>query len=316
MVKFSVMILCYNPEWSALRRTIDSVLLQKDIEWELIFADDCSQNDCIQKATEYLEERDYTEYQICHHEKNVGTVNNIFDALALAKGEYLKCIGAGDCLFQENTLKEIYDFMKTQKCTMCYGRMQAYRLENDKMILETFCFPKDIKAHEKGKNVRIQKNIIENHGWIVGASMFYRTDKFRQYMKQICGVVTYCEDLLQVLLLLHQETIKYYPEGVMYYELGTGISTNVGTGNEDRMQKDHQAFWNMAVDQEKGNRQVIKGYQLFQMARIENALVRRLKIGFSHMGLIIMLLRTLLQRKRYVIQTQGMIDQLIEQKEG
>ena len=99
MNDFSVIILCYNSKWNALKQTIDSVLCQKNISFEIILADDASTNDCLQKAENYLKNRGFLSYKVLAHEQNVGTVQNLTDALEETTGKYVKGIGACDLLF-------------------------------------------------------------------------------------------------------------------------------------------------------------------------------------------------------------------------
>lgn len=299
MKEFSVIILCYNSETKALYRTLDSVLKQKNIDMEIVLADDASSNDCLQKAVDYLNEKNYTAYKVQRHEENVGTVQNIADALSLAEGTYIKCIGAGDMLFEDVTLQKVRDFMNENGCAMCFGKMQAYCASEKKHVRILLPVPADIRAHQKNQKKRICKNIIQNHGWIAGASMFYRNDTFSEYLPKLLGVVRYCEDLLQVILLLDNQTISYMDCGVVYYEYGSGISTNAGKGNSDRMRMDHQRFWNMLKKQYPGNSLIQKGSKMHYLEYIAPLGKRYLQIILHNPGYVCMVLRTKLQRRLY-----------------
>ena len=100
---FSVLVLLYNSEKKALERTLESVLRQKGVSFEIVLADDCSKNDCLAQAVEYLKDKG-VKVKVSHQETNGGTVNNILDALRLCDGKYIKPIGAGDLLFDNKCL--------------------------------------------------------------------------------------------------------------------------------------------------------------------------------------------------------------------
>ncbi len=301
MKEFSVIVLCYNSERKALYRTLASVLNQKNIDMEIILADDASSNHCVQEGIEYLNSKQYSSYKIKKHNKNVGTVQNILDALALAEGEYVKCIGAGDMLYGESTLQQVYAFMQKTGCTMCFGKMQAYHEKESRIEKLPFFVPADIKSHQKGNLRRIQTNIIQHHGWIAGASMFYHTDKFMTYLPTLLGTVRYCEDLLQIILLINDEPIAYMDSGLMYYEIGSGISTNTGSGNSARMQGDHDRFWALLQKQYPANGLIQKGSKMHRLECITPEKKRQLQIILHNPGYVCMMLRTKLQKHRYLL---------------
>ena len=307
MKKFSVILLLYNSENDAIKKTIDSIICQKDINAEIILSDDCSKNQCTDYAVNYLKEKAYADYKLLTHPENVGTTQNIYDALKLVSNKYVKCIGAGDLLFSENTLSDIYDFMELEKCTMCFGKIQAFYVdENGNNCLIPYFLPSDIKSFQKGNTDKIKDNIIKNHGWIIGASMFYETEGFKKYLQQILGTVRYCEDLLQVSLLLNDEKISLYPKGAVYYEVGSGISTT-STGPSKRLVKDHSKFWNMLIKKYPDNKLVKKGYYMQKLQSIDEPLRRKLAIILHNPGYIIMMLKTKLQKKRYEIKEKGIL---------
>ena len=144
MKDFSVIVLCYNCEEKALKDTLDSIICQTGSDFEIILADDASKNDCLSVGENYLKEKNFASYKIKAHSENVGTVQNIYDALEISDGKYVKCIGAGDLLFDTTTLSKISKHMTHEKSTMCFGKMQAYYYKDNKinfiLILAFFCF--------------------------------------------------------------------------------------------------------------------------------------------------------------------------------
>ncbi len=299
VIDFSVVILLYNGEEIAMKHTVDSVLNQKGCTYEIILADDCSTNSCLQETKAYLEEKGCCQYKVVAHPKNVGTVRNISDALQQAKGQYVKCIGVGDMLYDEHTLSDIAAYMKQSDCAMCFGKTVSFYWEEEQMRKVLIPCPADIKAFRDKKTDRINRNIIQNHGWIIGVSMYYNTAKYIQYLEEILDVVRYCEDLLQVILLLHGEEIGYYPYPVVYYEVGSGISTNAGNGNSGRMLQDHNTFWETMAKCYPNRLLVQKGAKMQQYQSISQASQRQRKIIIHNFDYVLMCLRTRFQKKLY-----------------
>ncbi len=115
MIDFSVIVLCYNCEEKALTHTINSIICQDKVDFEIILADDASSNDCLSFGEKLLKTKDFSKYKVLKHPVNVGTVQNIYDAMEMAEGKYVKCIGAGDLLFNKSTLMDVKNFMEEEK---------------------------------------------------------------------------------------------------------------------------------------------------------------------------------------------------------
>ena len=307
MKDFSVIVLCYNCDKKALKDTLDSIMCQTDSDFEIILADDASKNDCLAIGESYLKEKCSSSYKIKAHQENVGTIQNIYDALEIAEGKYVKCIGAGDLLFDSNTLFKISKFMDKNKCTMCFGKMQAYYCKDNKINFMPLTVPQDVVAHTKNDQSKVSKNIIQNHGWIAGASMFYDTKKFQELLKELIGTVRYCEDLLQVNLLIHGEKISYYPHGVVYYEFGSGISTNSGNGNSSRIKNDHDSFWDMMSEKYSDNKLIKKGKLMHELVYISSFPKKLISLIFKNPSYLVMCLKTKFQKKYYEISEKGML---------
>lgn len=308
MKEFSVIVLLYQSDPTALKETLHSIILQQETDYEIILADDASRNACLSQAVQYLEQQGVTDFKVCEHRENVGTVQNISDALELAEGKYVKCIGAGDMLFAEHTLRDIFRFMEQQSGTMCFGMLQGYYRQEGKLIGRDVYDPVDIQAFLSQRQRRIKNNIIHNHGLIVGAGMFYNTEKFKAYLKEIVGVVRYCEDFLQILLLVKGEQILFYSHGAVYYEVGTGISTDGSTGSSERIQRDHIRFWEMLSERYGQDPLVKKGYRMHRLEMIPDASRRRPQILCKNPGYAVMHFRTKFEKKRYHVEEKGYLN--------
>ena len=128
MVKYSVAVLSYNSKLESLLLTLRSVISQKidyaDIE--IIMADDGSRIHYYAEAKAYLESRGFHNFNMLPVRENVGTVRNIVEALKYCHGKYIKLIGAGDLLFDDTTLKDVFEYMEKNEYNMCFGLIGEY----------------------------------------------------------------------------------------------------------------------------------------------------------------------------------------------
>lgn len=310
---FSVLVLLYNSEKKALERTLESVLRQKGVSFEIVLADDCSKNDCLAQAVEYLKDKG-VKVKVSHQETNGGTVNNILDALRLCDGKYIKPIGAGDLLFDNKCLYIARNtFDKDQEIVLLHSMLQSYRIQENGMLeLLPSHDPSDIRAQIKEDIKRVNKNILLYHGWIVGATMFYRKDAFIDALEKMKKSVVYCEDLSQALYLLEGKKLKFIKRPTIYYEVGTGISTTTESRAVNRLYQDHLKFWEWAVEEFPANKLAKKSLKVTKFEGIDNLMQRRIKILLTAPGILTMVLRQKLDKKLYDVKEEGFIEEILK----
>ena len=113
---FSVLMLTYNSSWNKTRQTLYSVLVQKDVSFEIIIADDGSEENNFEKICDYLAAWNFTAYSLVANERNQGIVRNFNSGLVLCKGEYIKLLSPGDFLYDENTLSAYREAIIRKRC--------------------------------------------------------------------------------------------------------------------------------------------------------------------------------------------------------
>ena len=124
-MKFTVLIVTYHPDWKKLLVTLDSVMAQTFKDYEIVVSDDGSEENCFDKIEAYFTAHQFANYTLIPHEKNQGTVKNLIDGLAKAKGKYVRDFGPGDAFYNEHTLQQVYDFMEENQyesytcCRVC-----------------------------------------------------------------------------------------------------------------------------------------------------------------------------------------------------
>ncbi len=131
MVKglISFIILTYK-NFDGIYETLDSLFAQDYPQIELIVSDDGSPN--------VKDKMPDIENYINHHKKdnivnviincipeNVGTVQNVNQALKLANGEYIKSLGAEDVLNATDALSRYRTFLDTSGLLICFSRLRG-----------------------------------------------------------------------------------------------------------------------------------------------------------------------------------------------
>ena len=110
----SVITVCYNAE-KEIVATLQSVKEQTFTEYEYIIIDGASKD----KTLEVISQSGVTPTHLIS-ERDKGIYDAMNKALALAKGEYLMFLNAGDSLYSANTLQQIADAAK-QTPDVIYG---------------------------------------------------------------------------------------------------------------------------------------------------------------------------------------------------
>lgn len=242
----SVIIATYNPDLKKLYRTIRSIVFQEGVEHEIIITDDGSSMDFCQQIEDYFRVLEYQSYRILRHDKNVGTVNNVYDAIRYAKFENIKLISPGDYFYQNNSLHAWLAYMSRMNSDICFAKIIPY-FENDKgqfCIDNQFRKPNNDTVYCKKYN---QRSFLVNMGLIsntpVGASYLGKKELYLNYLPKIIDIVKYAEDFIYRLMLLDGIKIDYFQQYGIWYEVGSGISTSKQMEWGKRLKKDEDSLY-------------------------------------------------------------------------
>ena len=240
---FSVIIATYNATKKQLKMTIDSVLNQKDIEYEIIVCDDASADNHFEWIKEYLDGAAFSEYTLLGGDKNLGTVRNMLRGIRLAKGEYSKLIGAGDMLYKDTTLHDIKQFMEAENTSCCFGLMQGFQIKDSERIKVTHTSPRVISVYRNKERKKIVRNILVSEDWVSGAGIFAKTFYYLKYISMLEDKVIYCEDWATALALVDDVYLKLYDDYAIWYEVGEGVSTTPSPSWRKKLLHDNEEFW-------------------------------------------------------------------------
>ncbi len=276
-MKFTILIVNYNPVWSKLIVTLESILRQSFKDYEIVVSDDGSKDNCFDKLKAYFEERGFTNYRLVSHEKNQGTVKNLIDGLKHSQGKYVRDFGPGDAFYKENTLQNVYDFLEENQYEACFGLMKGYCVsEQGNISFVDFLHPFDIEAYRKNDRERIAKNLILYRDNASGACTCYTRDYYLEYLEKIEGTVIYAEDIFQLMSGLDGREMRLFPDYLVWYEADTGVSTKKKSSFSKRLEQDVDRFYEMLHREYADNSYVKRQMKVHKFYKISNLYVRSL----------------------------------------
>ncbi len=264
----SVIVLTYFPNKAKLLKTLESVLMQKNISYEILIADDGSDSLYQEDIEKIMQEYEFTDFRFVIHDKNQGTVINFYDAVKLAKGKVIKPISPGDYFYCENTLFDVFNFMVENQADVAFGNLVYYSCENGFIVLDKkqpicdrpyFCY----KNYNSNK---VEKALIKYSDFICGASLFYKSSVLAEGLSKIVGTVIYAEDSVTQLFALEEKRILKTNDYVAFYEYGTGISTSKSFG-PNRVLEDFLRFYKLLSRLYPKNRHIKTAIKKFDLIK-------------------------------------------------
>lgn len=217
----SVIVCCYNPDFTALKNTVISIAKQEDVDFEIVITDDGSKIDYRSELETFIEENGIKNVVYNFLPQNVGTVKNIISAVEISKGKYVKTISPGDYLYDKKVLRKYVDTFEKTNADIVYSSLVAYDNEFNSII--NICGPQRKRAWSvKG----IKKSLLIDHDYITGATVASKREVELYYLDKVKDYVKYTEDVaLTLLAVLDGKKIVGVKEPFVYYEYGSGIST-------------------------------------------------------------------------------------------
>lgn len=224
----TVAVISYNPVWEKLRNTLKSIIWQRGVYFEVIIADDGSENDCFDKIEQYLKEQNFSSYKLVKNQKNQGIIKNVLSALKETHGKYVKLISPGDFLYDGNSLCKFVDFAEKKPAAVYFSNLyyfSKYESGNIK-VFDNKKNPRDLRPYLKNDMKKIKRNYLVYLDLICGASIMYNTQKLNIYLTEISAIATWAEDMVVLYMVANNEKLCYMNVfGGVWYEYGCGIST-------------------------------------------------------------------------------------------
>lgn len=297
-IKFTILVMTYNSDLYKLYLTLQSVFLQKFDGIQIVITDDGSKENHFKEIEEYFYKNHFKEYKLVGNKENKGTVQNLISGLKHVDGKYVKFISAGDTLFSESTVKRVYQYMEHIHSSVCFGLLQGYNGSKTEIKYIPFQHPFDIEVYRKKNDKKILRNLVLYSDNVCGAAICYRTDCAKNYMKKISKQVVYEEDIFQVLAAAEGTTLDLYDDYMIWYEVGTGVSTGKQSKFQEALKKDTENFYKKLYDLYPANKYIAKRFRLMKYYKINNLYLRTLLRIVENPHLVVYLMNSFLQRIR------------------
>ncbi len=176
--------------------------------------------------------------------ENIGTVANVARGISAASGHIIKPLSPGDALFGPSTLANIVQCCNEHDIQLGFGGIISYLSDGS---FSPYNAPRalDLYTSPKQDSGDVLRSHILKTDWIPGCSLFYGRDLMLPYLHELAdrAHVRYCEDLACPLCAADGVRIGYLGGPVIWYEMGTGISTSGGSASVRRMYNDHHNFY-------------------------------------------------------------------------
>ncbi len=235
----SLLIGTYNPDYKKLFITINSGLIQKNVDLQIVITDDGSKSFDHNRIIHYFESKHFHNYVIVSLESNGGTTKNYYNGLKYCKGEYTKLISPGDYIYGQDCLASWCDYIKKNKSALSFSDCIQYYYDNNEFkTLSVLSAPQNTKDFYKES---WSYNYLVFDDIVLGACTLVKTDLLRKYIKYILGTVIYAEDNIYRLMAYNNESACYFDKIAVLYEHGLGVSTNGNQQWLDRIFTDYVA---------------------------------------------------------------------------
>lgn len=222
----SVVVVTYNSKWVKILMTLRSILMQKNVKFQIIVADDGSTQNWFSEIVQLFSEYGLRDYVLVAKCDNQGTVKNCLAGLHSCQGKYVKAISPGDMLYGDLALARWYDYIVQQQSVVSFAKIATYKIVGSKQmtVVSTFANPQNIKAYSAGGK-RLRETYLLCDDIATGVSMLCERETLTRYMEMIENKVKYAEDNAYRLMIYDRVRTCWYDECSILYELGTGIST-------------------------------------------------------------------------------------------
>ena len=293
----SVVVCTYNSKLSDIYKTVLSIISQKGVKLELIICDDGSDENKFDEIETYLLRHRFKEYKLISNDYNHGTVLNLLSGVAQAKGKWIKAFGPGDYFVDRFSLKKWIDYCAQNDAIWSFARTKSVVLPGVD-VNPILCDekPYDIKPYFKNQIKRCIWNYIVLGDQAHGACIICDRNALIKYLRLIENKVIYAEDMVYRLMTYFGIVGSFYPEYVVCYEIGSGISTSGKEKWNKLLKKDVKKTDSIMFceinKQCKQNRTIYKAYcfrksndvgikkiyRLFQKGALKLAILRRSKM--------------------------------------
>lgn len=316
-INVSVIVLTYNPDLFKLEMTLSSLICQKNVNFEIIIADDGSEffpKDWIDSF--FVTNMMNTRYSYSILNKNQGTCINVFEALKKCKGKYVKLISPGDLLYNETTLVNWYEFNEKNCSLLSFGKIVNYRITDKGIeLVKAPALPRNLFVYSKKMSKEIAiVNAILLGDMPVGVAFLVDKNIMIYYMSQIVNKVKYAEDFSYRLMLLDGIEMNFYDCSTVYYESNTGISTSREEKWKKLLQDDLYSF-NSIIAVTSREKQISFSHVFSsRLLSLNSISIKIEKMVHCRYYLPLLLCKAICKRKTSILQENELIYKIFKEK--
>ncbi len=193
-----------------IARTIDSVLAQTYINWEMVIVDDCSQDDTKEVVKGYMEKDSRIRYECL--ESNSGAAVARTRAMELAEGQYMAFLDSDD-IWKPEKLEKQLRFMEDNNINFSCTEYEQIDEDDNK-------FGKVIKVVKKTDYNRLLLDCP-----VGNSTVMYNVEKMGKF--EVPNIRKRNDDALWLQMLKREKYIIGMPEVLMEYRIRqNSISSN------------------------------------------------------------------------------------------
>ena len=284
--EITVLVCTYNPDINKLIRTLASAVCQKDINIQIVIADDGSNTFPQTLIEDFFQKSSFNDYTYVKSIRNQGTIRNVLNGLKSCNGEYVKLISPGDYLYKDDSLSKWLDFSKKNNLDFSICDAIWYKSKENKII------PLDHQKVNPRNNTSFYKGMWYYNYLIfddnaTGACMLTKRDVLEHYLNIIQDKVKYGEDNCYFLMAADKLPMKYFHKDAILYECGTGISTSKEDHWQQTIKKEYFETLKLVNDRLHGNTVFEKSFYKVLRSWKYGSFARRLYHAFLIPGYFI-----------------------------
>ena len=220
-VDFSVIVLGYEPDFQKLINTLNSIIKQIKVSFEIVICDDGSKELYHDKLCKWVENNTSVTVKYVFNKENRGTIRNYLSGIEVSQGKYIKPISPGDYLYSTDTLKTYKNAFESENADILFSDAIYYYGSSIKKKRQ---YPKTRLLFDTNK---LKKLYLVYGFFFLGATICSKKEILVRYLNIVKDKVIFLEDYSMITLALLEDSIVYGIEKpCVWYEFGEGISTN------------------------------------------------------------------------------------------
>jgi len=246
----TVVVLTYNSEIKKVCDTLDSVIKQCDIDFNIIVSDDGSENFNKDKIETYFEQKCFYKYKLILNSINLGTLANVYGSISETDSIYIKLLGPGDLLIGSDCLRLWIDKMTKSKRKWSFCDPIFYtNMDGVKKTVSVKAHPQMLSAYLRDDMKKATWHYIALDDLPVGAAIIFERKMYLYYVQMALGKVKYAEDFLFRMIIYEGIYPIFTEEKLVLYEYGRGISTVNDSKWKKKIIEDRQAVDELILSQ-------------------------------------------------------------------